>query len=383
MSVEIVLPPDGVLLHIGPPKTGTTAIQRAMFARRDELAGLGIRCAGDGPHPREAVAAGVGKEHRSGLRPSEDAWAALVAEVKACPQLVFVSSEGFADATPEAIRRCVKELGGDRVHVVITARPLAAMLPSAWQQYVRNGLLLGYDEWLQAMLGDNPKPRVTASFWYRHRYDHLVARWGEVVGADRIRFAPVGGVDRLALPRAFEEILGLPDGFLELQPSADNRSLTFGEAELVRRLNREFKDRGWYDAHYNALIRRGAVERMRLSRAPADDELPITTPRWALDAAAVRAAEIVRGVAAAGVPVLGDLETLAADADRASVRDADGGAPSTVAIDAAVEALIGALSGDGFEATDEAAIGRRLSSVRAKDIVKALGRRAVRRLSPP
>jgi hypothetical protein len=40
-SVE-VLPEGAILLHIGPYKTGTTAIQQALFDRRHELAAHGV-----------------------------------------------------------------------------------------------------------------------------------------------------------------------------------------------------------------------------------------------------------------------------------------------------------------------------------------------------
>jgi hypothetical protein len=51
-----------------------------------------------------------------------------------------MSIEFFVDAEDSALRRVVEDLGGRRVIVVATLRPLARVLPSQWQQYVQNGL---------------------------------------------------------------------------------------------------------------------------------------------------------------------------------------------------------------------------------------------------
>jgi hypothetical protein len=345
-SSAALLPADAVVLHIGPQKTGTTAIQGAMHAGRDRLAEHNIRYAGDGPHPREAVAAGVGKRERSGLRPSPKEWKALVAEVAAASsQRVIVSSETFADADDEAIASSVAALGGDRAHVVITVRPVVSMLPSAWQQYVRNGLVEAYDDWLHGVLDDPENARSTPSFWRRHRTYDLVEHWASVVGIERITVVAPDPADPLALLHGFESLLDLPTGTLELQSDRSNRSLTYGEIELVRALNQEFHDRGWYDAHYNRLIRRGAVDRMRLSHTPSATEAPITTPQWAVTAAAAIGGSVGERLRQTGVRVIGSLDNLAAPPkSTALIRpdDAELGAP-LLASDAAAHAVMGAI----------------------------------------
>jgi hypothetical protein len=49
-----------VLLHVGMFKTGTTAIQGALFRARPQLAEHGVLHAGDSRHPMEAVQAFTG-----------------------------------------------------------------------------------------------------------------------------------------------------------------------------------------------------------------------------------------------------------------------------------------------------------------------------------
>ena len=125
MFEEHRLPPGARLIHVGPPKTGTTAIQSAFVRVRDELPELGVHYAGRGSRPRAAAAAltGVGVSARQ--RPSMAAWEALVQEVRdAGPLRVCISNEQFAAADDDAANRLVNDLGGNDAHVVMVVRPL-------------------------------------------------------------------------------------------------------------------------------------------------------------------------------------------------------------------------------------------------------------------
>jgi hypothetical protein len=394
---ESPLEADAVVLHIGPQKTGTTAIQGALHMQRERLAAHGVRYAGTGPHPREGVAAGVGKRRRSGLRPSDSEWRELVAEVTAASaERVVVSSEGFADADDDAIASAVQALGGRRAHVVVTVRPITSILPSAWQQYVRNGLQIGYDDWLHAVLDDPLESRSTPSFWRRHRYDELVERWAAVVGLDRVTVVAPDPSDPLALLRAFETLLGLPEATLELQAAATNRSLTYGEVEMVRQLNDEFIGRGWFESHYNRLIRRGAVEEMRLSHTPTAAEPTLTTPRWAVEVASGIGAAIAGRLVARGVRVIGSADFLAAAPGNAALIRPDDVAMGVplMASSAAAHAVLGTILHGRLTAappkTKQQGTGKRkgaappavdLSQAPARELARALLHRSRARMS--
>jgi len=58
--VSLRLPEGARLLHIGPQKTGTTSLQAAMHARRDDLARHGVVYAGKGMRPRAPIWALIG-----------------------------------------------------------------------------------------------------------------------------------------------------------------------------------------------------------------------------------------------------------------------------------------------------------------------------------
>ncbi|MGW2698915.1 hypothetical protein [Streptomyces sp. NPDC001340] len=126
----------------------------------------------------------------------------------------MISSEFFADAADDGtITRIVEQLGGDRVHVPVTLRPLARIMPSQWQQYVQNGLRMGYEDWLEHMLRKPPYEKPNPSFWQRHRHDRLVERWARIAGPERVTVVVVDDRDRGGLMRTFETLLGFAGKF--------------------------------------------------------------------------------------------------------------------------------------------------------------------------
>jgi hypothetical protein len=307
------LPPRGVLLHIGPHKTGTTAIQQALANARPMLRKQGVVYPGDGGQHRMPALAITGTRGAVGLRPPKlEEWDRLVKDVGAARRRrVVVSAEAFVEADDKTARRIVDGLGGDRVSVVMTLRPLAKILPSAWQQMVRNRLRSTFDEWLDEVFNRPAERRQIANFWHRHRHDQVLDRWMSVVGQDRVAVVVADDADRLVLPRSFESLLGLPEGFLVATDLRDNRGLTAAEIELVRQINIAFHDRGWSSELYHRVVRAGGIVGMQ-ARAPEAEETRIVTPAWAVDRANQIAKEAAEHIRHSGALVLGDLDTVSA-----------------------------------------------------------------------
>jgi hypothetical protein len=308
---DLLLKRGARLLHIGPHKTGTSAIQGALHAARERLAAAGVIYPGRGRQTLWPILAITGQPALLGEpRPNIAHWDLLVQAVAAAgDQRVVLSSEFFAETQDSVIPRVVSELGGERVHVVVTLRPLWKIMPSQWQQYVQNGFRMPYGEWLAGILRQPPKT-PTPGFWRRHRHDDLVGRWAAVAGPQNVTVVVVDESDRTMLLRTFEAMLGLPDRFLALADDVANRSLTLAETEIVRRLNQEFKLREWPDGNYPKFMRYGAVQQMKSSRQPGPDEARITTPGWAVERATEIAAEMADNIKGIGVRVVGDLGTL-------------------------------------------------------------------------
>ena len=222
----------------------------------------------------------------------------------------MLSSEFFADAEPDAIRRVIDDLDPARVHIVVTLRPLAKILPSQWQQYVQAGVTASYQRWLNAMLRSEWS-RLTPTFWRRHRHDQLIERWAEVAGPERMTVIALDDRDHGMVLRVFEELTGLRAGTLVAPPDLVNRSMTLPEIEAVRAFNISFRAEGLGRDLLGKVMTFGAAPFMKL-RVPDPSEPRVETPQWALDRAAEIAREMVDNIAASRVRVIGDLERLAA-----------------------------------------------------------------------
>jgi hypothetical protein len=381
---DLLLPAGTRLLHIGPHKTGTTALQRALAEARPRLEEHGVVYPGNGPSHIRAACAVTGAAGLPGApRVRKVEWTRLVRRVGRCgDQRVVISSEFFDMADDPTARRIVDELGGDRVHVVVTLRPLAKILPSAWQQAVRGRIQLDYGSWLKAVFADEPGTRHIRNFWMRHHHDQLIARWADVVGKDRLTVVVLDETDRMMLLHTFESMVGLPAGTLEFAPGRTNRSLSLAETELVRQINVAFHTNGWSKRNYARFMRLGVVENLQLSRTPAAGEAQIQTPRWALEQATEIGAAAVPRIEQLGVRVVGDLSTLGAT-PATGWPEGSTELPPAVPTDAAVEAVVGAIrAGVGGSAAKRKARPStpKLDSLSGRDLARELARRSRRRV---
>jgi hypothetical protein len=333
--LDALLVPEGSrLVHIGPHKTGTTSLQAALWGARESMIAQGVRHAGRTRNPASAVRAVTGQpaatsEHTP---PSISHWRDLVHEVGSAREpRVVISSEFFAWAKPDVIRRVVDDLGPGQVHVVVTLRPLAKILPSQWQQNVQAGIVAPYDRWLEGVF-KRPPGRPTRGFWMLQRHDELIARWAEVVGPDHLTAVVVDDRDHSMLLRVFERFLGLSEGTLQADRDLSNRSLTMGEVEAVRAFNIAFKNEGLTKALHAKMMRFGAAMHMK-QRPPGPDEAKIVTPRWAVERARETGREMVANITASGVRIVGDLENLVTAPDQGLPDDqeVDASAPPEVA----------------------------------------------------
>ncbi|MFD4501680.1 hypothetical protein [Streptomyces sp. NPDC058457] len=378
------LPAGTRLLHIGPHKTGTTAIQGALFAAKDKLPEHCVEFPATTRHPMEAALAACARPAMMGdTVPTEKHWTRLLKQIEATgSRTSVISSEFFADAPDdETVARIVEQLGGERVHVLVTLRPLARIMPSQWQQYVQNGLRMGYEEWLEHMLRKAPYEKPNPSFWRRHRHDRLVERWIRAVGADRITVVVVDDRDRDGLMRTFEALLGLPEKLLQPVPDAANRSLTLAETEMLRNLNVEFRGNGLPDELYSKLVRNGAVMHMKNSCSPTAADVKISTPDWAVEAAGRIGAEIVERIGAMGVRIIGDPALLHA-LPAIPAQPGPPAAEARIAPEVAAQALYGALAAAASAPVRHTAEpkSRTVHQTSSKELVRVLGHRCLKKL---
>jgi hypothetical protein len=310
MAATALLPEGVRLIHIGPPKTGTTALQVAMGRVREEMRAQGVHYAGSGVKPRLAGKAVVGQTtHRP--RPEMAHWNNLVEEIAAAGALrVCVSSERFARADDETAARIVDDLGGEAVHVVATVRRLDRLLPSQWQERIKwRADLPSYDDWLRIVLSDEPDGDFYEHFWKVTDVDELISTWVGVTAPERVWLVVADESDRDLLPRSFEQLLGLSDGLIRPVPTKSNQSYSLNEALFLQHVDQVAASCSWPEWLYEDQVKR-AVGRAVRTEARGTDDVAITTPAWAVDRVQELNERRRSAIESSGVRLIGDPEHL-------------------------------------------------------------------------
>jgi len=344
MSKEAQLLPDGaVLVHVGPYKTGTTAIQSSLHTHRAALAEQGVAYPGTYHRQMRPSWALLGRSRVGEADVPASEWDAMVAEVRAAPGRVVISSEDFSSARPRHAVKLVADLGPDRVHVLIVARRLDKLLPSAWQERVKSvNETRTYDAWLRQVLGPERDGDAARTFWHNHGLRDLIARWREVLPPDRVLVLVNDESDRGMQARAFEHLLGLPEGQLTPGPYT-NTSFSMERIELCRQVNLAAEARGWIGNRQLNGPRRAMLTGMRA--VPIQDyETSIPPlPGWTAERLAELSDERAGTVLESDVTVVGDPDALryAGDASAADLPDP----PTTMPVAAAAGAIDQALAG--------------------------------------
>lgn len=315
MSDSGPIPLGARLLHVGPPKTGSTALQDALHQSRPALRRQGVTYVSRGRH--ELIPA----RYVTGRLPggpkwawAERRWEELVAALREQgPERKIYSSEYLADASDDHLTRIVDALGPEDLYVVITLRPLVDLVPSQYQQYLQGGLTTDYESWLEITFNEPAFTGPTPWFWQRHRHDALVQRWVKALGPERVIVVVSDGRDFSAVPEVFEQLLELTRGTLTSKKVRPNRSLTWAEAEVMRRFNVHAHEAGIVDSKYQFLTK-FAADHVK-ERVPMPGEGRIVTPDWAAKQADELGAEFAAAIQDSGVRVVGDLQLLCPGAE--------------------------------------------------------------------
>ncbi len=344
---EVVsLPADAILLHIGIHKTGTTALQSALRQVRAQLAQHGVTYPKTTDGPALAVRSlqgnELGWEPTKSLKELRAIWNRFASEVSPLPGRVLVSTESFCTATDRDAARIVRDLGAERVHVVVGIRAFGPLLTSSWQQYLKTGRSMQFERWLREVLADPPATTSTPSFWRRNDIPRLLDRWSRLVGSERITVIITDPAQRMTIPDTFERLLDLPPGLLSQATASarSNRSLSAAEAELLRQVNQVARTQ-LSSLEYNKVVRQGGAVRLVESRVPEPEEPRLVLPSWTLEPIASisqRHVNAIRALATSGGTVVGTVEDLL----KAPTTD-DAPTPTLVPIAAAAAFMLGSL----------------------------------------
>jgi len=326
-----------VVLHIGPRKTATTYLQRVLQ-----------QCAESGTIPAQCYPVRtrdrLDHNHVPGLIDlartqgeiglQADAWThqdgsdarALLEAVAATDEDVILSAEALSVLRPSGAAAVVAALAPAPVDVIITVRDLARVLPSSWQQHMRNGNIESYDDYLALRAAERlsrvDREDLHRGFWRAYRYGELARRWAEFARSVRIVTVPTPGSDPAEVWRRFVAAVDMPVLPMQPPPIDDDRanvSLTGAETYALQGLNvaargdglgrREVRD--WH----RKLLRRGWADRP--DRGPS-----LGLPPQMLEAVRGWADEDREDLAATGLPVFGSLDDLVVARQSPGVPDA-------------------------------------------------------------
>jgi hypothetical protein len=303
-----------VYLHIGEPKTGTTFVQRAMWDSRAGLAAQGVVLPGynDRDHFRAS------RDLRGVTRLDSDPtdrwageWDVLAGQALRVPGAALISNELLAACTDRQADRAVRSLlpAEVQVHIVLTARDIASLLPAEWQEAVKCRDTVPWEQWLDAVISTAPDPdrRCRSFFWAVHDTLAILEMWSRHIPPDQVhvitvpRRAPAG-----ALWARFASALGIESGGTGPPQARVNTSLGLAEAEFLRRLNEtlpgEMPD--WFYTHD---IRRILARDVLHTQPPrARLTLPPGRHGWAREQAEI----LVAGLRDSKYHIVGDLGEL-------------------------------------------------------------------------
>lgn len=169
-----------LFIHIGSPKTGTTALQHFLHEKRDALLSLGVLYPRGGSHrsAHHVLGAAVfpgrasrleGQTRDEALKTSVDAIREEINTFK--PHTVVLSTEYlWGDLSPANVRRLLTPFNDCRIHIVIYVRRQDLLAQSLYVQAVKGGEARPFADWLaQAREGSK------AGF----HFDQVMSAWSD------------------------------------------------------------------------------------------------------------------------------------------------------------------------------------------------------------
>lgn len=228
-----------VHLHIGLPKTGTTAIQNSMFAAPEALARHGVhyvRSGTDkfGDRGHHILVMGVLGDRGRYIKPNiteeeiAAAWPLALREIEETDAAhFFLSSElfSFAVIDPEDIARIRDLLKGYRVNVVLVLRDIADFVDSVYAQRLKGGFAGTVEEFVDLN-------------WQNLHWREMTHRWARVFGRVNMKVFDFAALKQGSLvDNFFRKTFGAAYEGNLFPREAMNPALPYYAAQLIREVN--------------------------------------------------------------------------------------------------------------------------------------------------
>jgi hypothetical protein len=306
-----------LFLHVGFHKTGTTSLQDALNRNRAALLEQGLLY----PKTRKfraqhefawsAGQRGWGWKQFGGSQAGPGPARRMFKLLRSSSQDVIISSEFLSELKPDQIGKLVSSIGNRELKVIFTVRPVAKILPSAYQQEVKNGSKLTFEKWLGRVLEPVKENRNKTRFWTRHSHHIEIAKWVGVVGKERITVIVADDSKPEFLTDSFFKLVGADtSNFTESKKQIVNRSMDLAEIELLRRINEKFdRNLGWDE--YVVGIRSTLVKSWTQGLPSENSPGKLANPEAFKQGIDQRVREVTEGIRSLGVEIVGDVDSLA------------------------------------------------------------------------
>lgn len=331
---------ERVLLHVGTPKTGTSAVQHALFGHREELARQGVLYPGERFDAHFLAALDLMQLPWGGLEAeARGAWDRLAAEVRSWSGTAIVSHEILGRASRQQAARALASFGTTQLDLIISTRDLARQVPAEWQENLKHRRILSYSRFLAALRDPARSAEIAQWFWSVQELPDILDRWSAGLAPERVHVltVPPAGAAEDVLAARFAAAFGLDPALLTGRDRA-NASLGVAESALLRALN-ERLEVVLPNHHYRQFVREELVHRnLGTRRESARLTLPADAHAWARELATAWVADLRRR----GCHVVGDLDELVPTTEPPPFVDPDHADASEV-VQAALRALTGSI----------------------------------------
>jgi len=325
------------VLHIGLMKSGTSFIQRQLFANQATLRERGVVVPGQGWDDQVRGVTDVLGRQSVGIGPNAGTWRRLVDELAATDGPGIISMEFLGPAAPQAIKRIARDLPDARI--VITVRDLNRSIAALWQETVQNGRDWTFEDYRTGLRNARPGhevgPETTAgtTFWRQQDAVRVARTWGKAFDDVVVVTVPPPGAPRGLLMERFGEAAGFdPSGLVDAV--SGNESLGAASILALRRLNELLNQQGMVFPQGANLRKRHLAKRILAAHKGEEQLIGLPVEPWLPE----HAAGMVHQLQQAGVRLVGDW----ADLSPVEVPGVD---PASVPGDAVAEAAIVGLTG--------------------------------------
>lgn len=211
------------IVHIGPHKTGSTAIQKMLSSERAVLARRNIE------YPQVGFSYYGHHELCAAMERDDGSLEEMITSIRNTSSIIVLSSENFSRSTRAGIMRLAKMLKDDDVRIIFYLRSTVELIYAWWQELTKHG-------------STRPFLRHYADIMSFPYHSHLfnvsqvLSHWAAEFGREVIQIYRYDEITNTADHFA-RDVLGVDDVSTTTTNLGVNRSFDVASTELIRRLN--------------------------------------------------------------------------------------------------------------------------------------------------